>query len=227
MKKIPTSPKSLLKMSIKELLKMSDNFFEHLGSQEDTEKLYRKLARASDKRLREIEKLSQQEEYQNMKEFAYKRAMADIKSWSGDKATRFNTKPPVRESEMYDKIMDMKSFLKAPSSSAAGIESSYAKSAATLNEKYGTDFTWQDMATFFESRFFQKTEREYDSKQIVKAIGVMQNDPEKFRQIIKESRSKDINVEDYIDIKDKVLAETVNDLIDQYGNALERYLKTR
>lgn len=212
---------------------MSDNYFEHLSSKEETEKLYRKMARASDKRLREIEKLSQTEEYKSMKEFAYKRAMADIKSWSGDKATRFNTKPPVRESEIYDKIMDMKTFLKAPSSTPEGIENTYAKSAATLNERYGTDFTWQDMATFFESRFFKKTEKEYDSKQIVKAIGVMQADPEKFRQIIKESRSKDINVEDYIDIRDSkgnvdaVLTETVNDLIDQYGNALNRYLKTR
>lgn len=221
--KSPVSIKKLLRMSVNELLKMSD-LRASLGSKEATDIVYKKFARESNKRMRALEKLSEQDEYATVKKFAYARAQEDIRMSRGDKYKRFGMNVPVRESEAMDDIMDMKTFLKSPTSTVEGIETHYMKSAATLNERYGTNFKWDDMATFFESRFYKKMEAMgYDSKQIVKAIGVMQEDPEKFLKLIKESVKDDIKLPDKEG--DAMTNRLIEDLVNEYGNSLGRYLK--
>lgn len=231
MRKIPTSPKSLLTMTIKELLRLSANdvikmndIREALTSREATEAVYKKLARESDKRLRALEKLSEKEGFENVKKFAYARAQEDIKLNRGKGHKRYGLNPPYRESEMLDEIMDMKNFLQSKSSTEEGIRDTYMKTAETLNNRYGTDFKWSDMATFFESRFFKKMDvMGYDSKQIVKAIGVMQQDPEKFLKMIKESVKEDIKLpaEEGKEMQNRL----IEDLINEYGVSLSKYLK--
>ena len=63
----------------------------------------------------------------------------------------------------------------------------------------------------------------YDSKQIVKAIGVMQQDPKKFLKLIKESVKDDIKLPEE---KGKEMQNRlIEDLINEYGVSLSKYLK--
>ena len=215
--------KKLLRMSAKDVLKMND-LRESLTSREATEIVYKKLSREADQRLRDLEKLSRKEGFENVTKFAYARAMEDIKLNRGEGYKRYGLKPPVREADMMDEIMDMKNFLQSKTSTEEGIRENYINAANTLNDRYGTNFSWSDMATFFESRFYKKMEvMGYDSKQIVKAIGVMQQDPKKFLKLIKESVKDDIKLPEE---KGKEMQNRlIEDLINEYGVSLSKYLK--
>lgn len=215
--------KKLRRMSAKDVLKMND-LRESLTSREATEIVYKKLAREADQRLRDLEKLSRKEGFENVTKFAYARAQEDIRLNRGKGYKRYGLNPPYRESEMMDEIMDMKNFLQSKSSTEKGITESYMEAAKTLNKDYGTNFKWSDMATFFESRFFKKMEvMGYDSKQIVKAIGIMQKDPKKYLKLIKESVIEDVKLPDKEGEEMKNLI--LEDLINEYGVSLSKYLK--
>ena len=205
------------KYSISDVMTMTS----YPNSYDDLVSMYRTAAKAADQRLVRLERAASEPEYKNVKQFAYARAQKDIQRWSGKNATRFNTKPPAREIELREKLQDIRTFLKAPTSSKSGIKKTYQKAANTMNKRYGTNFKWDDLSTFFESQFYKKVERDYDSKQVVEVIGKMQKDPKAYLDKIKHSRSRDIKTED----SDTVMQRIENDLINEYGNALAKYLK--
>lgn len=152
---------------------------------------YRKLAKRADQRLVRLERYAKQEKYANILQYAYARAMRDIKSWSGDQAKRFNTKPPKNINSLMGKINDIKNFLQSASSSikpttdnavrdasgkiiGGGIDLTYQKRADTLNLKYGTNVTWENVGSIFDSTLYRKLSKKYSSKTAVRIIGTLQ-----------------------------------------------------
>lgn len=136
---------------------------------------YTRLAKMADQRLVRLEALSKKEGYEKVLKYAYAAAIDDIAHYGGaSKAMRFNTKPPENPELFHEKIMDMKRFISAPTSTKGGIDETYNARAKTINERYGTSFTWEDMADFFQSGDADKLFKEYGSKTVMQAIGVIQ-----------------------------------------------------
>lgn len=179
---------------------------------------YRKLAKRADQRLVRIEKQAAKGgKYAEMKKYAYKRAMVDIRSWSGEGAARFNTKAPEKTVSLKAKIADIKRFLEAPSSTikpaaenyvrdsegnihAGGLENIYERRAATLNEKYGqyldNPFTVGNIGDYFESALWKKLDKKFnDSGTTIKAIATIQKNKERIAQEINEHKPSHITIE--------------------------------
>lgn len=137
---------------------------------------YRRLAKVADQRLVRLEELSNKEGYENVLKYAYAAAVDDIAHYGGanKKTFRFNRKPPQDKTLFHEKIMDMKRFLSTPTSLKGGIDDTYSTRAKTINERYGTNFTWEDLADLFQSGDADKLFKAYGSKTVMQAIGVLQ-----------------------------------------------------
>ena len=144
---------------------------------EDIERYYRRLAKVADQRLVRLEKLAQQEGFAGVTNYAYQRAMRDIEQWQGAvlvKKPRFNTKPPANVNQLKAKINDIRTFLGAETSTKSGIMRIYVKRANSINEKYGTNLTWEDLYDFYGKNKDADLNNKYASKTIIQAIGVIQ-----------------------------------------------------
>lgn len=124
---------------------------------------YRRIAKVADQRLVRLEKLARDEHFKNVEKWAYAGAINDIHRWSGDNAKRFNTAPPKDDRELLSKIKDIQSFIEKPTSSKRGIVEVYKKRADSINKKQGTKFTWQQIATYFESGLADKSDKQLGS----------------------------------------------------------------
>ena len=156
--------------------------------------------------------------------------MRDIKRWSGDEATRFNTKMPEKKEDVLAKISDMRSFIESPTSTKKGILEIYKKRAETFNREtprtdangkkrggFGTKFTWQDIAKYYESGLAQKWSDKFGSDTALRTIAVIQKNKKKIQKAIETGRKIDIRVED------KVLNETVNKAIQDENLQIEMF----
>lgn len=144
---------------------------------ETLQEMYTRLAKVADQRLVRLEKLSSQEGFQTATQWSYARAMKDIEKWggSGKGKPRFNKAMPQNEAQLKAKINDIRTFLQAPSSTKQGIVDIYKKRADTVNQKYGTSFTWEDLAKFYLKGMNKKLEKEGGSDTILRAIGIIQS----------------------------------------------------
>lgn len=150
---------------------------------------YKQLAKRADQRLVRLEKYSNDPHYKGITSYAYARAMRDIKSWSGQDANRFNTKAPDNKQQLQAKLADIKQFLNAPTSTKAGVTSIYKQRAKTTNERYGTNFTWQELANFYESSLAEKLDSQYGSKTMTKALGAIRrisNTPNAIEKVLND-----------------------------------------
>ena len=139
---------------------------------ESLEQYYRRLAKVADQRLVRLERLSEQENYKVVKDWAYKRAQEDIERWGG--SGRFNTAPPQNTNQLKAKINDIRAFLESGTSTQRDINAIYKKRADTINTKYGTKLTWQDIAEFYGRDKNEALDAKYGSKQVAMAIGIIQ-----------------------------------------------------
>lgn len=179
---------------------------------------YRRLAKQADQRLVRLEKLKGQEGYQNVDKYSYARAMKDIKQWSGDEATRFNTKPPSNTNSIKAKIADMRTFLEAPTSTKAGINSIYKHKADVLNDKYGTNFDWQDLANYFDEAKNSKTDSKYGSDTMLKAFAEIQKQGETIAKQIEQHRKKHIVVDN------PRLQDAIDDILSDRGIHIKDFI---
>lgn len=184
---------------------MPDNY-------DDLVRVYRTLAKSADQRLVRLEQYSKQKDFKTAIKWSYARAQRDIQAWSGKDATRFNTAPPKSASALRSKIEDIKTFLKAPTSTKKGIIDVYKKKAETFNKNHGTNFTWQQMGKFFESGLAKKMQDDMDSTTMAKVIATISKNKKNVIQQIKE--------QDQIDIKapDSMTKELVFESISKYGD---------
>lgn len=134
----------------------SDKYEQKPG--ESVERYYKRLAKQADQRLVRIEKLSQEEGFAGVTKYAYARAQHDIKQWGGN---RFNQNQPKDINQLKAKIKDIKNFLQSQTSTKSGILKTYKQRAKTINDKYNTKFTWQELAVFFESGLAAKGDKSF------------------------------------------------------------------
>lgn len=188
---MPRSSKASYKL--KEILNES---FELPDSRSELLKVYRTAAKAADQRLVRLEKAATEENYQVATKWAYAKAERYIQEWTGPEATRFNTKPPESDQQLRQKIEDIRSFLEAPTSTKTGIRQVHQARANTLNERYGTNFKWNDVATFFESDLRNKMERRMGSETLVKVMAYMQKNKKQVVKAVESANTKDLKVPD-------------------------------
>lgn len=139
---------------------------------------FKQLAKRADQRLVRLEQLAGQKNFEGVLNYAYKSAIKDIRQLTGNRdATRFNvalqkTKSgEINKSLLHARINAVKRFLESPTSMKSKIIETYKNRADTINEKYGTNFTWQQLGRFWESAGYEKMKRTYGSDVILKAIG--------------------------------------------------------
>lgn len=162
---------------------------------ETAEKYYRRLAKAADQRLVRIEQLAQNPLYSNVTKFAYEKALEDIHKWNGETASRFNTVPPAAPEDMQLKIEQMKSFLGKQTSTQAGINLMYKRMANTINAKYGTNFTYQQIMKYYSSNQNEKWSNMFGSKTALKVIGNIQKSAKKLKKEISDEDKKNIIID--------------------------------
>lgn len=136
---------------------------------------YRIKAKRADQKLVRLEALAYEEHFYGVLEFSYKYALRDIRSWGGDK--RFNTAPPATLEKLQYKIADIEKFLEKPTSSKSKIIGIYKQRADTINQRYGQElgynFTWQEIANFYESDIAKRDDIAKASKTVVRALATI------------------------------------------------------
>ena len=185
-------------------------------SAQDLIKEYNRLATAIDKRQERLRNLSKQKSFEHVKEWAYAKAEKLVRSWYGPDAKSFRRKPPMKNGKvdtglLTRRIKEMQDIMQLKSGTKTGILKTYKQRANTLNDKYGTDFKWTDLADFFESGEFEKNRKDYGSDTYTTAIGVLQENEKEILKAIKQK--KDMNLK----IEDEKVKETVEDIISRYG----------
>ena len=172
---------------------------------------YKRLAKVADQRLVRLEQLSKQEGFEKVTRFAYERAMRDLELYGGGK--RFNTKPPLNADGTVDnrllseKLADMRSFLSSVTSTKQGIVSVYTERAKTFNTQFGTNYSWQDLADFYQSGDADKALQAASSATVQKAIGKIQHAKE---QMLKEMNK---NAKVTLDKEDKIVYKKAMELL--------------
>ncbi len=194
---------------------------------ESLEHWYRRLAKTADQRLVRLEGYQHQDYFESATKWSYAKAQRDIRRWSGEDATRFNTKMPEKTEDVYAKISDMRSFIESPTSTKQGIIGIYKQRAKTFNEGridpktgekkggFGTQFTWQDIAVYYESGMAQKWSDKYGSETALRTIAVIQKNKKKIQKAIEKGRKIDIRVDD------EILGETVKSALKDENLQLE------
>ena len=176
---------------------------------EDALQYYKRLAKVADQRLVRLEKLAETPNFENVTAYAYARAQRDISRYTD--GHRFNTKPPLNKDGtvntrlLNEKIADIKTFISSVSSTKAGIISTYQKRAKTLNDKYGTAYSWEDLADYFQSGDFEKHKKDYGSETIFKALGKIKRAENKVLQDIDNNNKRQITDKVALDVAIKML----------------------
>lgn len=166
---------------------------------ETLERYYRRLAKTADQRLVRLEKYEQETFYATATKWAYARAIRDIKKWMPKDAKvteyRFNIKPPTDPENLLAKINDIKTFLSAPTSTKKGITEVYKRRADTFNKKFGTKFTWQQLANYYESGINEIWDAKFGSDTALRTIGQIQKHADQIKKAIEEGSIKNIKVD--------------------------------
>ena len=156
--------------------------------EETEEHYYKRLAKRADDRLRALEKLaaSGDPHFKGVLEYAYKNAQYDTDNIRG--RARFGITLPrtkdgtINKMEFNRRMNAIKRFLESPTSTKQGIIRVYQRRTDTTNKEYGTNFTWQELANYYESAAAEKNAQKYGSDTIVQSLGAIRriaNDPEK------------------------------------------------
>ena len=171
---------------------------------------YKRLAKVADQRLVRLEELAGMREgkpgkpgYEKVTAYAYDRAMRDLEIYGG--GNRFNTKPPLNKDGTVDnrllseKLADIRAFLSAPTSTKGGITEIYQKRADTINKKFGTNFSWSDLADYYRSgdANLKLKKKVVNSDLLLRAVGLIQRaDAEVVKDLKKVSSDKVIPASD-------------------------------
>ena len=156
-------------------------------------KEYMHLADIADRRLRRLEEYSAKDPaYANILKFAYDKAIYDIQAERGFDAYRFAGGVPKEGNilEIQSRINDVLKFLNSPTSTISGVKKVYGSRAKTINEKYGTDFTWENMADFFENDLVRSTINNFASDTAMKMFGKYYRNKDEILDIFAKTKNK-------------------------------------
>lgn len=185
------------------------------------EAVYRTLAKSADQRLVRLEKYVKEEGYGSALQWAYRRAERDIRAWGGEKATRWNIKAPDSIAGLKAKIEDIKTFLEAESSTKKGIAAINERRVNTINEKYGTNFSPNELKNFMGSNLWKEMsdESSYGSKNAFRIIGTVQKNKKKLIDGVKRANEIDLQV------PDEMVETLTQNAIAEHGKELVKFLK--
>lgn len=185
-------------------------------------KEYNKLAKKADRRMRELERFSRDPKFESILKYAYRTAAKDIASWTPpgkkEKLPRWQRNAPLDTNSLKAKIKDIEKFLRKPTSTMTGTVQIYKKRTETINKKYGTSFTWEQLADYFETGLADKASDQFGSKTVLKAIGVIQKNKKEVLDKIKEKS------EVHIQVKNIAVRNAVNGMLANYGVQLQDIL---
>lgn len=192
-------------------------------------KKYNALAKKADRRMRELERFSRYDEFKDIKKYAYRKAEAMIKKWTppdkmyDERSPRWQRNTPMDTRTLKAKIKDIEEFLDMKSSTLQGIKEIYKNRTEAINKKYGTKFTWQQLAHFFEDGgLADKAFDKYGSATVLLAYGKIQNNKSKALDAI-----AGFNERNKITDNDIATQETINGLLSNYGYDLQELLESR
>lgn len=148
---------------------------------------FKRNARVANLRLQRLEQYAEESGFSVATAWGYRKAMRDIHQISGENADRFDVTPPTDDRELFLLNQKIKEFLDSPTSTKAGIKRVYIQKADTINERYGTNFTWEELAKFMESETFSKLEGTFTSKTVLRTLGVLQNNIKDLEDKIREA----------------------------------------
>lgn len=192
-------------------------------TKEELIKDYKRLAKSADARLRKLEKNIHRKGFEAITQYAYARAMKDIGRGEGG---RFDVKVSnLTYNAILGKMNDVRRFYRSESSNITGVRNIYIRNAEAFNEKYGTNFTWQQLAQLFnkDTGLYSKIttkDSELGSPRIVRAIAIMQNNKDKILEAIKNHQKVEI-----ID-EDKPALQTMQHIIDSYSDDVQKLLRS-
>lgn len=157
------------------------------------EEQYKVLAMRADKRLERLEKYAKRPGNEEILKGAYARAMRDIEVWKGKGKKRFGYNKIEDKEELQKKINDIRAFLRADTSSLKpGLEtkgyaiSVYEKMANTFNQNYGSNLSWKEIGSYYESAKAKRIQEQLKaSKTIAIALG-------EFKRLNKKNPNKTI-----------------------------------
>lgn len=179
---------------------------------EDYLKEYNKLAKKADRRMRELERFSRDPRLESILNYAYRTAVKDISTWTppdkrtelyqydrdtvlyGPAKARWQRNTPMDTNSLKAKIKDIEKFLSKPTSTVTGVIKIYKKRTDTINRKYGTHFTWEQLADYFETGIADKTNDKYGSKTALLAIGEIQKNKKDVLEAIQKNAVAHIQV---------------------------------
>lgn len=171
-------------------------FPEDASSYDDLRKAYLHLADIADRRMRRLEEYaSKDKKYANILKFAYDKAINDIEAELGSGANRFKAGALANGNilNMQSRINDVLKFLNSPTSTISGVKKVYGQRAKVINEKYGLDLTWEQMADFFENESVQATIQNFASDTAMKMLGKYYRNKDEIQEIFdKENNKSDI-----------------------------------
>ena len=173
-------------------------------------KEYKALAKKADRRLRELEKLSEDSEWKDATRFAYARAMKDIEHRFGEGETRFDKRIPKQTKKLgvMAAIKDVERFLAMPSSTKSGLISGYRQRANTINQKYGfkgdEKLTWKDIAILFQDNTWDQLTHKMTSGQTWKQIAKQKKQEKTIMRQLKKAVEKNQIVSDDAAVMQKI-----------------------
>lgn len=172
---------------------------------------FRKLAKRADQRLREIERYAQRSGYENMTNWAYKKAMRDIQYWSGEGKTTFNRDAPTSLKQLRAKTRDIEEFLNMPTSTMTGTKEMYQSRADKLNQKYGTSFSWEDLGDVFDRKEENVIYQKFGGKTYLKAVDYLKNNEDRIMKGLMSREKMTIRT------GNRKVNTAVNKILDEYG----------
>lgn len=196
-------------------------FPEDAQSYDALRKEYMHLADIADRRMRRLEEYAGKDPaYANILKFAYDKAIWDIQAVRGEGAYRFAGGVPKTGNtlEMQSRINDVLKFLNSPTSTISGIKKVYGARAKTINEKYGMDLTWENMADFFENDLVQATISDFASDTAMKMLGKYYRNKDEIQEIFAKTKNKSgLKAFSSENTKTKLTAKQMRYLFDNQG----------
>ena len=185
---------------------------------------YKRLAKSADARLRALEGARYKKGFEAITQYAYKRAMHDI--GRGDRG-RFDVSVKNKTyNEIVGMMNDVRRFYQSPTSTITGTRAVYVNNTKAFNDKFSTNFTWQQLAVLFDKNtgLYEKitnSDNKLGSPRIVRAIAIMQNNKKKVLNAI--DKNGEINIVN----EDKPALQTLKYIINSYPDDVKKLLKVR
>lgn len=196
-------------------------------------KEYRKLAKEADQRMVRLESYKYKKGFENILNYAYAKAQRNIRPFVSakrlEKGTplRFNTAPPKTKAgdidvrKLQQKINVIKDFLSSdtsvlqrprhPFANERGAKAVFQDKADAINRDYGTNFTWETLAKYFEDGTADKLSAKYGSKTALRIIGQIQKNSKEVLKSLEQVDKKRIKTDN------PFLQKKVNEVLKEYG----------